>query len=186
MYDEIDDQVSYLPQSAECEPRAKSIPDPRSIVHPFSVDCRACFASAARKQVRVSLDSVLDVSTGERPWRSSFATANPDISAGPEPDFGRRACHSYVSDAERRKMTEGQLQSAQYLHRELPVRLAHAVTALDKVRRRVVLCPPRAGVVICRVVARNDVRGAEAAPKVGPRRWVCDASSVTAVLPACW
>lgn len=92
------------------------------------------FDSAARKQVRVSLDSVLDVSTGERPWRSSFATANPDISAGPEPDFGRRACHSYVSDAERRKMTEGQLQSAQYLHRELPVRLAHAVTALDKVR----------------------------------------------------
>lgn len=83
--------------------------------------------------MRVSLDSVLDVSTGERPWRSSFATANPDISAGPEPDFGRRACHSYVSDAERRKMTEGQLQSAQYLHRELPVRLAHAVTALDKV-----------------------------------------------------
>eukprot|EP00903_Cladosiphon_okamuranus_P014999 g13879.t1 len=89
---------------------------------------------AARKQVRVSLDSVLDVSTGERPWRSSFATANPDISAGPEPDFGRRACHSYVSDAERRKTTEGQLQSAQYLHRELPVRLAHAVTALDKMK----------------------------------------------------
>lgn len=86
--------------------------------------------------MRVSLDSVLDVSTGKRPWRSSFASANPDISAGPEPDFGRRACHSYVSDAERRKRTEGQLQSAQYLHRELPVRLAHAVMALDKVGLR--------------------------------------------------
>ncbi|CAM9436412.1 unnamed protein product, partial [Scytosiphon promiscuus] len=91
-------------------------------------------ACSKRKQVRVSLDSVLDVSTGERPWRSSFGAANPDVSAGPEPDFGRRACTSYVGDSRRRKMTEGQLQSAQYLHRELPVRLAHAVTALDKMK----------------------------------------------------
>ncbi|CAM9668770.1 unnamed protein product [Pylaiella littoralis] len=89
---------------------------------------------AARKQVRVSLDSVLEVSTGDRPWRSSFAAANPDVSAGPEPKFGARACLSYISNAERRKMTEGNLQSAQYLHRELPVRLAHAVTALDKMK----------------------------------------------------
>ncbi|CAM9379979.1 unnamed protein product, partial [Hapterophycus canaliculatus] len=91
-------------------------------------------ACSKRKQVRVSLDSVLDVSTGERPWRSSFGAANPDVSAGPEPDFGRRACTSYVGDSRRRKMTEGQLQSAQYLHRELPVRLAHAVTALDMMK----------------------------------------------------
>lgn len=89
---------------------------------------------AARKQVRVSLDSVLDVSTGERPWRSSFGKANPEVQPGAEPEFARPACNSYVSDAEIRKMAEGQLQSAQYLHRELPVRLAHAVTALDKVR----------------------------------------------------
>lgn len=92
------------------------------------------FCSAKRKQVRVSLESILDVSTGERPWRASFGEANPDVSAGPEPELGRRACTSYVSDAERRKIAEGQLQSAQYLHRELPVRLAQAVTALDKVR----------------------------------------------------
>lgn len=82
----------------------------------------------------MSLESILDVSTGERPWRASFGAANPDVSAGPEPELGRRACTSYVSDAERRKIAEGQLQSAQYLHRELPVRLAQAVTALDKVR----------------------------------------------------
>ncbi|CAN0350889.1 unnamed protein product, partial [Laminaria digitata] len=88
---------------------------------------------AARKQVRVSLDSVLDVSTGERPWRSSFGEANPEIQPGAEPEFARPACNSYFSDAEIRKMAEGQLQSAQYLHRELPVRLAHALTALDKV-----------------------------------------------------
>lgn len=93
--------------------------------------------SSKRKQVRVSLDSVLDVSTGERPWRTSFGAANPDVSAGPEPDFGRRACTSYVRDSRRRKIAEGQLQSAQYLHRELPVRLAHAVTALDKVNQSV-------------------------------------------------
>lgn len=83
--------------------------------------------------MRVSLDSVLEVSTGDRPWRSSFAAANPDVSAGPEPKFGARACVSFISDEATRKMTEGNLQSAQYLHRELPVRLAHAVTALDKV-----------------------------------------------------
>lgn len=88
---------------------------------------------AARKQVRVSLDAVLDVSTGERPWRSSFGEANPEVQPGAEPEFARPACNSYASDAEIRKMAEGQLQSAQYLHRELPVRLAHALSALDKV-----------------------------------------------------
>lgn len=91
---------------------------------------------AARKQVRVSLDAVLDVSTGERPWRSSFGKANPEVQPGAEPEFARPACNSYASDAEIRKMAEGQLQSAQYLHRELPVRLAHAVAALDEVRIR--------------------------------------------------
>ena len=89
---------------------------------------------AARKQVRVSLDAVLDVSTGKRPWRSSFGKANPEIQPGAEPEFARPACNSYASDVKIQKMAEGQLQSAQYLHRELPVRLAHAVTALDKVR----------------------------------------------------
>lgn len=88
---------------------------------------------AARKQVRVNLDAVLDVSTGKRPWRSSFGEANPEVQPGAEPEFARPACNSYVSDAERRKKAEGQLQSAKYLHRELPVRLAYAVTELDKV-----------------------------------------------------
>lgn len=92
-------------------------------------------ACANRKQVLVSLDSVLDVSTGKRPWRISFGEANPEVQPGAEPEFARPACKSYVSNAERRRMTEGILQSAQYLHRELPVRIAYAVTELDKVRR---------------------------------------------------
>lgn len=87
---------------------------------------------AARKQVRVSLDAVLEVSTGKRPWRSSFGEANPEVQPGAEPEFARPACNNYVPDGERRKLAEGQLQSAQYLHRELPVRLASAVTELDK------------------------------------------------------
>lgn len=88
---------------------------------------------AARKQIRVSLDAVLEVSTGKRPWRSSFGEANPEVQPGAEPEFARPACNNYLPDGERRQWAEGQLQSAQYLHRELPVRLASAVTELDKV-----------------------------------------------------
>lgn len=91
---------------------------------------------ASRKQVRVSLESVLAVSTGAKPWRSSFGEANPEVQPGAEPEFARPACNSYWSDAERRRMAEGQIQSAQYLHRELPVRLAYAVSELEKVRAK--------------------------------------------------
>lgn len=52
-------------------------------------------------------------------------------------------------------MTEGQLQSAQYLHRELPVRLAHAVTALDKVGWRVTCSAVRCFFVVARLCTRT-------------------------------
>lgn len=108
---------------------------------------------AARKQVRVSLDSVLDVSMGKRPWRSSFSEANPELHqhAGapkgiPQQDQRQQGQARTISRPEvaatsceqQRRTTvlpaggEGQLQSAQYLHRELPVRLASAVLELDK------------------------------------------------------
>ncbi|CAB1121583.1 unnamed protein product [Ectocarpus sp. CCAP 1310/34] len=123
--------TTHLPPTASGGYTA-AILDDSAVRKPWEKDLiKSC---AKRKQVRVSLESILDVSTGERPWRASFGAANPDVSAGPEPELGRRACTSYVSDAERRKIAEGQLQSAQYLHRELPVRLAQAVTALDKMK----------------------------------------------------
>lgn len=108
-----------------------------------SWDIEQLVSCAARKQVRVSLDTVLELSTGKRPWRSFFG--EPSSEWRSEKEFSARAVAD-VTRAERARgratdpgavaggveMIQGQLQSAQYLHRELPVRLASAVLELDK------------------------------------------------------
>lgn len=70
-----------------------------------------------------------------RPWQASFAENNPGVELGQDLDeSNKNACkYSLPSGTRRGTPIEGQLQSAQYLHRELPVRLAYAITALNEV-----------------------------------------------------
>lgn len=103
-----------------------------------SWDVEILASCASRKQVRVSLDSVLNVSTGRAPW------TNPELRAHGE--VGKNRSSAVDPDAPGQELDTdfacttsevGQLQSAQYLHRELPIRLASAILELDKVKTTV-------------------------------------------------
>ncbi|CAM9806966.1 unnamed protein product [Discosporangium mesarthrocarpum] len=89
---------------------------------------------ASRPQVLVNLSSVLDVSTGKLAWKtgenstSSYEMTSPKLAVG-----------TSIPDA-------GLLQSAQYLHREIPVRLARAMSEMDKIAGT--------GLTLCRSVRR--------------------------------
>lgn len=100
-----------------------------------SWDVENLASCAARKQVRVSLDSVLNVSTGRAPWTNPELRAHGEVgknrSSAVDPDAPG---HVLDTDFACTTAEVGQLQSAQYLHRELPIRLASAILELDKVR----------------------------------------------------
>lgn len=102
-------------------------------------DVEVLASCAARKQVRVSLDAVLDVSTGRLPWRASFKQGNAElgitgrVSKKSHEEEGGVAGNALGGKFACTTTALGQLQSAQYLHRELPIRLASAILELDKV-----------------------------------------------------